>query len=48
MILPPHLGYSTGAAFQQFYGESLENIEAHLAGAPVRMVNPEVWTAARA
>jgi phosphoglycerate dehydrogenase-like enzyme len=48
VILTPHLGYSTGAAFQQFYGESLENIEAYLAGAPIRMVNPEVWTAARA
>ncbi len=42
VILTPHLGYSTAAAFQQFYGESLENVEAFLAGSPVRMVNPEV------
>jgi phosphoglycerate dehydrogenase-like enzyme len=48
VILTPHLGYSTGAAFQQFYGESLENIEAFLSDAPIRMVNPEVRTAAKA
>ncbi len=41
VILTPHLGYSTAAAFQQFYGESLENVEAFLAGTPIRMVNPE-------
>jgi phosphoglycerate dehydrogenase-like enzyme len=41
VILTPHLGYSTAAAFQQFYGESLENVEAFLAGRPIRMVNPQ-------
>jgi phosphoglycerate dehydrogenase-like enzyme len=41
VILTPHLGYSTAAVFQQFYGESLENVEAFLAGQPIRMVNPE-------
>jgi phosphoglycerate dehydrogenase-like enzyme len=41
VILTPHLGYSTAAAFQQFYGESLENVEAFLSGQPIRMVNPE-------
>jgi phosphoglycerate dehydrogenase-like enzyme len=45
VILTPHLGYSTAAAFQQFYGESLENIEAYLAGSPIRMVNPEARAA---
>jgi phosphoglycerate dehydrogenase-like enzyme len=45
VILTPHLGYSTAAAFQQFYGESLENIEAFLAGSPMRMVNPEALAA---
>jgi phosphoglycerate dehydrogenase-like enzyme len=45
VILTPHLGYSTAAAFQQFYGESLENIEAFLAGSPIRMVNPEAFAA---
>ncbi len=47
VVLTPHLGYSTGAAFQQFYGESLENIEAFLAGKPIRMVNPEALTKVR-
>ncbi len=41
VILTPHLGYSTAAVFQQFYGESLENVQAFLAGSPIRMVNPE-------
>ena len=42
LIMTPHLGYSTAAVFRQFYSESLENIEAFLAGKPIRMVNPEV------
>jgi phosphoglycerate dehydrogenase-like enzyme len=41
VVLTPHLGYSTQAVFQQFYGESVANILAFLDGAPIRMVNPE-------
>lgn len=41
LVLTPHLGYSTKAVFDQFYGESLENILAFLAGKPIRILNPE-------
>jgi phosphoglycerate dehydrogenase-like enzyme len=40
VTLIPHLGYGSGEVFRQFYGESLENIEAFLAGAPIRVMNP--------
>jgi phosphoglycerate dehydrogenase-like enzyme len=41
VTLAPHLGYGSDAVFRQFYGESLENIEAFLAGRPMRVMNPE-------
>jgi phosphoglycerate dehydrogenase-like enzyme len=41
VTLAPHLGYGSDAVFRQFYGESLENIEAFLTGKPVRVMNPE-------
>lgn len=43
LVMTPHLGYSTVPVFKQFYGESVENIMAFLKGAPIRMVNPEIW-----
>jgi phosphoglycerate dehydrogenase-like enzyme len=41
VTLAPHLGYGSDAVFRQFYGESLENIEAFLDGNPKRVMNPE-------
>jgi phosphoglycerate dehydrogenase-like enzyme len=41
LVLTPHLGYSTSAVFEQFYGESVENIHAFLDAKPIRMLNPE-------
>jgi phosphoglycerate dehydrogenase-like enzyme len=41
LTMAPHLGYGSDAVFRQFYGESLENIEAFLAGKPIRVMNPE-------
>lgn len=38
-LLTPHLGYSTVETFRVFYGQALEDIEAWLAGAPVRMLS---------
>jgi phosphoglycerate dehydrogenase-like enzyme len=38
LMLAPHLGYGSDAVFRQFYGESLENIEAFLAGQPIRVM----------
>jgi phosphoglycerate dehydrogenase-like enzyme len=37
-LLTPHLGYSTEETFRVFYGQALEDIEAWLAGAPVRVL----------
>ncbi len=42
VVLTPHLGYSANHVYEQFYGESLENIRAYLDGRPIRVVNPEV------
>ncbi len=40
-VLTPHLGYATAGVFAQVYRESVENILAFLAGAPIRVVNPQ-------
>ncbi len=37
-VLSPHLGYGTTDTFRQFYGESIENILAFLAGSPIRVM----------
>ena len=41
VTLAPHLGYSTEETLAAFYGGALEVIEAWLAGAPIRVTNPE-------
>lgn len=37
-VLTPHLGYVTGATYETFYGEALEDIVAFVAGHPVRVL----------
>jgi len=37
-LLTPHLGYSTVETYRVFYGQALEDIEAWLAGTPVRVL----------
>ena len=37
-VLSPHLGYGTTDTFRQFYGESIENVLAFLAGTPMRVM----------
>jgi phosphoglycerate dehydrogenase-like enzyme len=37
-LLTPHLGYSTVETFRIFYSQALEDIEAWLGGAPVRVL----------
>lgn len=39
VLATPHLGYVTGEAYRLFYGQSVENIEAWLAGKPVRVIS---------
>lgn len=41
VVLTPHLGYAAASVFAQLYRESVENIDAFLAGRPIRVVNPE-------
>ncbi|HZQ59840.1 MAG TPA: NAD(P)-dependent oxidoreductase, partial [Casimicrobiaceae bacterium] len=38
-VLTPHLGYVTAETYQVFYGGAVEDIEAFLRGAPVRLLN---------
>ncbi|AXS42766.1 D-2-hydroxyacid dehydrogenase family protein [Breoghania sp. L-A4] len=40
LLLTPHLGYVTRETYKVFYGETVEAIEAFLAGAPVREIAP--------
>ncbi len=42
IILSPHMGYVTWEVYRTFYGETLENILAFLAGNPIRVLNAEV------
>lgn len=37
-VLTPHLGYVTTDTYRQFYSETVEGIEAWLAGKPVRVI----------
>jgi phosphoglycerate dehydrogenase-like enzyme len=41
-VLSPHLGYVTRDNMTSFFVQSVENIRAWQAGAPIRVVNPEV------
>jgi D-3-phosphoglycerate dehydrogenase len=40
-ILTPHLGYTVEETLAAFYGYTVENITAWLAGAPLRVLTPE-------
>jgi phosphoglycerate dehydrogenase-like enzyme len=39
-ILTPHIGYVTEDTYKVFYGQTVEDIEAWLAGEPVRLLSP--------
>ncbi len=41
-VLAPHVGYVTRDNMESFYVQTAENIAAWQAGAPIRVVNPEV------
>jgi len=38
LLLAPHLGYSTEATFKVFYEQTVEAIEAWIAGSPIRLL----------
>ena len=39
-VITPHTGYVTEETYRVFSGEALENIQAFMAGSPVRVLNP--------
>jgi phosphoglycerate dehydrogenase-like enzyme len=39
-VLTPHLGYVTEDTYRIFYGQTVEDVEAFLAGSPVRVIGP--------
>ncbi len=39
-VITPHLGYVTEETYRLFYGQALEDIQAYLRGAPVRVLHP--------
>lgn len=40
MVRTPHLGYVTEDCYRIFYGDVVDDIAAHLDGAPIRLVQP--------
>jgi len=38
-VITPHLGYVTAETYRIFFGQTVENIQAFLNGAPVRVIN---------
>jgi phosphoglycerate dehydrogenase-like enzyme len=42
-LLSPHLGYVTEETYRAFFEDTVADIEAYVAGRPIRMLNPEVW-----
>ena len=42
VVLTPHLGYVVDDVFSYYYRDIVEDIEAWLAGQPIRILNPEV------
>ena len=43
-LLTPHLGYATEETFRGMFAEAVEDIEAWLDGAPVRVLNADGGT----
>jgi phosphoglycerate dehydrogenase-like enzyme len=39
-VLTPHVGYVTEDTYRVFYGQTVENVEAWLAGEPLRVISP--------
>lgn len=47
VVVTPHLGFSTEEVYRVFYEDTVENLEAYVAGAPIRLLNPEVLDSPR-
>lgn len=44
VLITPHVGYVTEATFKVFFSDTVENVAAFLAGAPIRVMNPAADT----
>lgn len=40
VVVSPHIGYVTAETYRVFYGDTVENIQAFVAGKPIRVLNP--------
>jgi phosphoglycerate dehydrogenase-like enzyme len=40
VVITPHLGFSTGAIFRGYFEDTVENLQAWLAGHPIRPLQP--------
>ena len=38
-VLTPHIGYVTGASYERFYADAVEDIAAWMRGEPIRVIN---------
>ncbi len=46
LICTPHIGFVTEDEFDLQFTDIFEQVNAYAEGAPIHMINPEVWTAA--
>ncbi|WP_417526279.1 D-2-hydroxyacid dehydrogenase family protein [Marinovum sp.] len=46
LICTPHIGFVTEDEFDLQFTDIFEQVNAYAKGAPIHMINPEVWTAA--
>jgi D-3-phosphoglycerate dehydrogenase len=42
VVCMPHLGWADRDTFELYFGETFEQVQAYCAGAPVRLLNPDV------
>ena len=40
VLITPHIGYVTAVTYDVFFGDTVENVVAYLAGKPIRVMNP--------
>jgi len=44
-VCTPHIGYVEQENYESFFGDAFAAVKAYAQRTPIRMVNPEVWTA---
>ncbi|MCB1359131.1 MAG: D-2-hydroxyacid dehydrogenase family protein, partial [Maritimibacter sp.] len=45
LIATPHIGFVTEDEFELQFADIFDQVNAYAAGAPIHMINPEVWRA---